>query len=133
MEVVSTPPFEVLDDDCLGEEVWNVESEGTNEELDVYVTIIVEGDSLLFGSVSVTMDEDNICWGVEAAGEGTEETEDVVGDGFNDEIDGTWTCVDEEIAIDVDGGALEEGVSVGKVNGVEIAVDVVKGIETDTC
>lgn len=127
----SAPPFEVLDDDCLDEEVRDVESKGTKEGLDVDVKITVEGDTLDFGSdmtIHVT-----ICWGVEAAGEEVEETEVVTGDGVNDELDCSWMGVDGGIALDVNGGALEGGVSVEKENGVEIAVDVVKGIDTVTC
>lgn len=69
----------------------------------------------------------SICSGVEAAGERVEEKEDVTGDGVDDGVDCSWTGVDEGIALDVVGGALEEGVGEVKENGVELE-DIVKGV-----
>lgn len=40
----SAPPFDVLEDDCVDEEVVDVEVEGAAEGPDVRVKIIVESD-----------------------------------------------------------------------------------------
>lgn len=96
----------------------------------------VEGFSLLFESVTVTIDSEVVTMlDVEAAAEGTEDVEDVTGDGVSDELDCPWTGVGVgvEIAVDEDGGELEGAETEGKKNGIEVEVNVVTGMETVVC
>lgn len=101
------------------------------------VTIYVMAFWLLFGSGTMTIDceVEVVVSVVEAAGEGTEEVDDVTGDGVDDEVDCSSTSVDVdvEITVDEDGGELDGRGSEGKENGVEVEVDIVTGIETIIC
>lgn len=123
--------IDVLDEDCLDEELRDVGSEGSEVGVDVDVMVIVEG--WLVPPATVTVDP--IWLDVEATGEGLEGLEDMTGDEVDGELDGSWTGVDVggELTVDVDGGELDGGVSEGKINGVEEVEVIVKGVETVTC
>lgn len=124
--------IDVLDEDCLDEEVRDVDSDGSKVGVDV-VSVVITTERLLLSDI-VTNVSVVIELNVEAAGEESEEVEDMTADGVNDELDcsGTGVDVGVEMTIDVDGGELDGEVSAGKLN-EEVEVEIiVKGVETVT-